>query len=72
MSKELPPPVTKDSSKKNLWEELECARAEIDQQQRIVNDWRDRVARLKAEVIGLRYQMSVIRTVLAADVPQTR
>lgn len=72
MSKELPPPVTKDSSKKNLWEELECARAEIDQQQRIVNDWRDRVARLEAEVIGLRYQMSVIRTVLAADVPQTR
>lgn len=72
MSKELPPPVTKDSSKKNLWEELECARAEIDQQQRIVNDWRDRVARFEAEVNGLRYQMSVIRTVLAADAPQTR
>lgn len=72
MSKELPPPVTKSSSKKDLWEELECARAEIDQQQCIVNDWRDRVARLEAEVNGLRYQMSVIRSVLAADVPQTR
>lgn len=72
MNKELPPPVTKNSSKKELWEELECARAEIDQQQRTVNDWRERVSRLEAEVNGLRYQMSVIRSVLAADVPQTR
>lgn len=72
MNKELPPSVTKNSSKKELWEELECARAEIDQQQRIVNDWRERVSRLEAEVNGLRYQMSVIRSVLAADVPQTR
>ncbi|MEN6534116.1 MAG: hypothetical protein ABFD89_10670 [Bryobacteraceae bacterium] len=72
MSKELPPPVTKDSSKRELWEELECARAEIDQQQHMVNDWRDRVTRLEAEVNGLRYQMSVIRSVLSADVPRTR
>lgn len=72
MNKELPPPVTKDSSKKELWKELECARAEIDQQQRIVNDCRERVSRLEAEVNGLRYQMSVIRSVLAADVPKTR
>lgn len=72
MSKELPPPATKNSGKRELWEELEFARAEIDQQQCIMNDWRDRVARLEAEVDGLRYQMSVIRTVLTADVPQTR
>ncbi len=70
MTKELPPPVTRKSSKDDLWEELECARAEIDQQQHVLNDWRDRVAKSEAEVGGLRYQISVIRAVLAGDVPR--
>ena len=65
---DLPPPVTRKSSKDDLWEELECARAEIDQQQRTLNDWRDRVQNAEGETATLRYQMSVIRAVLAGDV----
>ena len=65
---DLPPPVTRKSSKDDLWEELECARAEIDQQQRTLNDWRDRVQNAEGETAALRYQMSVIRAVLAGDV----
>ena len=68
MSKDLPPPVTRKSSKGELWEELECARAEIDQQQHTINDWRARVAKAEGEVGALRYQISVIRAVLAWDV----
>lgn len=70
MSKELPPPVTLKSSKNELWEELECARAEINQQQNILNDWRDRLAKAEVEVGSLRYQISVIRAVLVGDVPR--
>jgi hypothetical protein len=68
MSKDLPPPVTQKSSKDELWEELECARAEIDHQQRALNDWRDRLARAENEAGSLRYQIGVIRAVLAGDV----
>lgn len=61
MSKDLPPPVTRKSSKEELWKELECARAEIDQQQHTLNDLRDRVTKAGGEVGALRYQISVIR-----------
>lgn len=72
MSKDLPPPVTRKSSKKKLWEELECVRAEVEQQQVILSDWRDRNARLEIEADSLRYQMSIVRAVLAADVKGPR
>lgn len=65
---ELPPPVTRESSKKALWHELECARAEIEVQQELLNDERVRRQRAEAEVSGLRYQMSMLRAVLAYDV----
>ena len=65
MSKDLPPPVTRKSSKKELWEELECARAEIDQQQHTLNDWHHRLAKAEDEVEALRYRIGVIRAVLA-------
>ena len=68
MSKDLPPPVTRKSSKEELWEELECARAEIDQQQHTLNGWRDRMARAENEAGYLRYQIGVIRAVLAGEV----
>lgn len=69
MAKDLPPPpVTRKSSKDELWEELECARAEIDQQQHTLNDWRDRLARAENETSSLRYQIGVIRAVLAGAV----
>lgn len=64
---DMPPPVTRKSSKEELWEELECARAEINQQQRTLNDWRDRVANIEGEVSTLRYQINIIRAVLAND-----
>lgn len=64
MSKDLPPPVTRKSSKNELWEELECARAEIDQQQHLLNNLRDRVAKAENETRPLRYQIGVIRAVL--------
>jgi len=67
MSKDLPPAVTKKSSKAELWEELECAREETEQQQRILNEWRDRVARAENEAGSLRYQLGVIRAVLAGE-----
>lgn len=68
MSKDLPPPVTRKSSKEELWDELECARAEIYQQQNTLNEWRDRVARAEQVAGALQYQIGVIRAVLAGDV----
>ena len=68
MSKDMPHPVTRNSPKKDLWEELECARAEIGQQQETLNTWRDKVAKAEADNSILQYQMSVIRAVLAGSV----
>jgi len=60
MSKSVPPPVTRKSSKKHLWEELECARAEIEQQQLALNELRECVSSIDAEAASLRYRFRVI------------
>ena len=62
------PPITKDSSAKSMWAEIEAMRDEIEQQQRSVNDMRDALSISSNELMALRYQMTIIRSVLASDV----
>lgn len=56
-TKDFPPPVTKHSSKRELWEELEAARAEIRQ----IND---EAVRLRREVASYRSTYAVMNTQL--------
>ena len=62
MSKGMPPPVTRKSSKKKLWEELECARAKIEQQQITLNE-------LWAEAASSRYTIGIIRAAMTHHAP---
>lgn len=68
---DLPPPVTKSSSKKALWEELEAANSEIHHQQARINELTDKlnaqhvyVSKLEAEVNSARKTIEVIRTIV--------
>lgn len=64
----LPPPVTRNSSKKELWEELECSRQEIDALQRQLNERETASPGAEAELELLRYQLSVIRAAAAVAI----
>ena len=64
-----PRAVTKNSSRKELWDELECVWKEVDQQQNIINDSQIKLGRLKNEIAGLRYQITVIRAALSIEIP---
>lgn len=64
----LPPPVTKNSSKQELWEELECVRREVGSQQRELNEARQAISRNANELNLLRYQVTMMRAVLDMDV----
>lgn len=66
--RDIPKAVTKESSKKKLWEELEASRDEIDQQQNTINTLRERTNILEMDVNSLRYQLNIIRSVLSADI----
>lgn len=73
--KELPPPVTKNSSKKDLWDELQAARDEIDAQQAMIHDlknlYQEQQKKLNIVVSGFEqqaYQLNIIRQVLSAEV----
>lgn len=65
---DLPPPVTRNSSKRELWEELECARQEIDVQQHQVNSAREQASHRERELVLLRYQLQTMRAVLSMQV----
>lgn len=72
--KELPPPVTKNSSKKDLWEELQASRDEINAQQAMINDLRARCQDLQNQInitkAGFEhqsYQLNIIRQVLSVE-----
>jgi hypothetical protein len=60
----LPPPVTRNSSKSELWEELECVRREVDAQQNELIEARQLTARNASELTLLRYQVRAMRAVL--------
>lgn len=70
MPKDMPPAVTKKSPKKDLWKELECARAEIDDQQRMLNSRNEQLRKALDEAGSLRYMMQVIRAAVAGEVRQ--
>lgn len=68
----LPPPVTKKSSREELWEELCAARDEIDQQQRVINDLMSKLdseqsaaKRLQERLAGAHMRLDVIRAAVA-------
>ena len=68
----IPPPVTKKSSRAELWEELCAARAEIDQQQRAINDLtttldseRSAAKKLQERLAGAHMRLDVIRAAVA-------
>jgi hypothetical protein len=64
MSK-LPPPVTKDSSKADLWEEIQALRAEIDSQQEHLNAATKMANQMRDEAVRYSYQLRIIREVLS-------
>jgi hypothetical protein len=68
MKEKLPPPVTLNSTKAELWEELKCARNEVDAQQLEIIGLRARADRGDNEVNLLRYQVKAIRAVLDLEV----
>lgn len=57
MSKDLPKPVTRKSSKAKLWEELECARAEIDQQQELIIQYQQQLGSLQSHERAVRAEL---------------
>ena len=64
-----PPPVKKNSLNKDLWNELICAREEIEKQQRIINDQAMKINADRGAIFALRYQLQIIRSVVAGEVP---
>lgn len=65
---ELPPPVTRHSSKADLWEELECVRREVNSQQTEVIAAREAIKRYKNEVELLRYQLRIVRAAIDMEI----
>lgn len=68
MAKDMPPPVTRDSSKVALWEGLTAAREEIDAQQLELDNQARRICKAEADADTLRYQLDIIRSVLKGEV----
>lgn len=68
---DLPPPVTKKSSKADLWEALETCRDEIDRQQDTINELKVQNAcsemrqrSLENELEALRHRVEIARMAL--------
>lgn len=57
-SSELPPPVTRKSSKADLWAEIEAMQDEIDSQQSALNTARDAVRAKDAELAAMRAKLA--------------
>lgn len=57
-SSELPPPVTRNSSKADLWAEIEAMQDEIDSQQSALNTARDAVRAKDAELATMRTKLA--------------
>lgn len=55
---ELPPPVTRKSSKADLWAEIEAMQDEIDSQQSALNTARDAVRAKDAELATMRAKLA--------------
>ena len=68
MAKDMPPPVTRKSSKKDLWEELMAVREEVEMQQRELDEQSRRICKAEADACTLRYQLDIIRSVLRGEV----
>lgn len=65
MSNDLPPPVTKRSTRAELWEELCASRDEIDSQQQRLNDALDENATLRSKLAGAYLRLNVIQAALS-------
>lgn len=66
MSK-IPPPVTADSSKSEMWGEIKALRAEVEQQQVEVNYARAQADKYSRRSGSLSYQLDIIKAVLACE-----
>jgi hypothetical protein len=55
---ELPPPVTRKSSKADLWSEIEAMQDEIDSQQSALNAARDAAMAKDAELAAMRAKLA--------------
>lgn len=66
MSK-LPPPVTKKSSKADLWDEIIALRDEVDAQQSNLNNARDTMNKWKSQMLATEYQLRIIRETLSME-----
>lgn len=71
----MPPPVTKKSSKKELWEELQASRDEIESQQIMIRELKDQNKQQQNQINIIQsgfnqqgYQLEIIRKVLSATV----
>ena len=64
MKPKMPSPVTKKSSREDIYEELEYARAEIKQQQKALNEANALLKDVKQKNMWLNYQIDLIRQVL--------
>ena len=69
---DLPPAVTKHSSKAELWEELQASRAEIDHQQQALRDVmntldqeRAGAKRLRERLAAAHMRLNVVRAAVA-------
>ena len=63
----MPPPVTKDSSKKDLFDEIIALREEVENQQEHLNKSRVMLERFKNENLMLSYQLRCIREVMSME-----
>jgi len=64
MSK-MPPPITKHSSAKDMWEEIEALREEVAAQQSELNSAKKMLDRLMHESSFCNYQLDIIRQVMS-------
>ncbi len=64
MSK-MPPPITKHSSAKDMWEEIEALREEVSAQQSELNSAKKMAERLMQEASFYSYQLDIIRQVMS-------
>ena len=63
---DLPPPVTKNSSRADLWEELEASREEIEAQQRELNALRANCKNLRRDLADAYMRLRVIQAAVTA------
>lgn len=71
MKRDIPPPVTQDSSKKDLWEEIQALQSEVSSQQAELNATKKQATRLLQEAIFHTYQLDIIRQVMSRQFGET-